>query len=103
MKARGVQPTADDYNLLIKGCLKAERYRDVDEALTKMTEEDGIVANLQTYNLVLKVCVAQKDITKAEQIFGALQRQGLVPDAETYHTLIEACAVYDQARQGNLC
>lgn len=95
MKHAGIEPNSYTYTGIIEGLCKKKRIDQALEYLQKMKQNNGIYPTTVTYNVLIASAAKQEhmDIKLIDSLFDELkQRPRLVPDVNTYGSLIHAYA-----------
>mmetsp|Transcript_43179 Transcript_43179/g.169073 ORF Transcript_43179/g.169073 Transcript_43179/m.169073 type:complete len:474 (-) Transcript_43179:54-1475(-) len=87
--ARGIKPTRDMFQSIIKACGK---YRALDNAfeLHEQMVLSGINPNAATFNALMNGCRLAGDVSRILQVIDMMWSSGIAPDVVSYSSLVDA-------------
>ena len=92
------------YNICLKACISIELYRERKEVMKLYSKHSGIDqciklwretfdhSSVNSFNLIINVCVELKKYLKAFELFDEMQNvYNIAPDIKTFICILEAC------------
>ncbi|WVQ84992.1 hypothetical protein IAT38_007156 [Cryptococcus sp. DSM 104549] len=95
----GLTPTAETFNLVLAGCVKAKHRPLGDTLLTEMESANPPIApNAETYEQIIELCATQPVYEDAFYFLEKMKADGFTPSIWTYTTLVKKCVVENDSR-----
>ena len=98
MDNRNMQKTVITYNTLLDGYIELNPFDSEDALVQKGFEikrqitESGLKCDIQTYNTLIKMCLAVHYTQTAQSLFQEIRQEGLQPNIITYSMMIDGYA-----------
>lgn len=99
MRSMGVAPTHVTTSILVKMYGKAKMLDKAIEVSRMAEEEYGVKPNLHVFTCLIQACVRNSQIRSSWEVFNAMLREGVVPDAITYGSVIHGCVYQNKFEQ----
>lgn len=97
MQESGIPPSNFTLTILIKMFGRAGKLQRAFAAVQELPKRYGFAINAHVYTCLMSACIANKEFSKALDVFHCMKKDRVPPDAKTYET-----ALFGTLRSGQL-
>lgn len=101
MSRIGVPANRITYNILLKGYCEQLQIKNAKELMKEMTEEESLMPDVVSYNILIDGCIMVDDSAGALAYFNEMRSRGIAPTKISYTTLMKAFALSGQPKLAN--
>ncbi|CAM8967801.1 unnamed protein product [Rhodiola kirilowii] len=94
----GVPANRITYNILLKGYCEQLQIKNAKELMKEMTEDESIMPDVVSYNILINGCIMVDDSAGALAYFNEMRSRGIAPSKISYTTLMKAFSMSGQPK-----